>query len=157
MVSFGSKFVVLVFLGCTLYGADRSSWTNVKGLTTGQAVEVTDRKNQTIKGTLSAVAEDSISVATKQQTMSVARNDVSRVRVRPGARRKYMLVGMAVGAGAGLGLGAAGGESLAQTSGGDFAGIKPAVIGGCGAAGALVGAVVGSILGGHASTIYSVK
>jgi hypothetical protein len=110
-----------------------------------------------IKGELSGVSADSITVKTKHRTVVVPRSEVSTVRIRSGKRRRYALMGAAIGAGAGLGLGVAGSESLSNGAGGDLANLKPAITVGAGAAGALIGAVIGSVVGNRAITVYRAK
>jgi hypothetical protein len=82
---------------------------------------------------------------------------VARVSLRSSKRLNYTLVGLGVGAGVGAGIGAGAGESLNNTSGGDFANLKPAIIGAGCAIGALVGTLVGSGLGGRGATVYRAK
>lgn len=135
---------------------DPSSWENLKRLAPGQSIEVAQQTGERLTGKFSRVSEDSIAVARKAQIITVPRSAVSRVRVS-GKRLTYTLIGAAIGAAGGAGLGAAGGESLNQGSGGDFANLKPAVTAGCGVAGALVGAVVGSLLGNRGAIVYRAK
>ena len=151
--------LVLAGLGPALMAQNGSSdsWLNVRRLAQGSPIEVVDHKGASIKGTLAEVSDDSISVAGKKGTVAVPRSEVSRVRVRSSKGRTPTLVGMAIGAGAGLGVGAAAGARLANESGGDFANLKPAIIGVSGAVGALVGAVIGSVAGNRATTVYSAK
>lgn len=151
--------VVLTCFGGTMLGqaGDPHSWSSVRRLAPGQRIEVVSQRGKPLKGTLESVSEESIAVQVKGGTVAVPRSGVSRVRIRPDRGRKYALIGAAIGAGVGVGLGAAGGDSLAETSGGDFAGLKPLAMGAGGAVGALVGAITGSLLGNHGTTIYRAK
>ena len=88
--------------------------------------------------------------------IAVPRSAVAQVRIS-GKRRTYLVIGTVTGVAAGVGLGAAGGESLNQSSGGDFANRKPAITIGCGAAGALIGAMVGSWVGNRGTVVYRAK
>jgi hypothetical protein len=154
------RAVILTLLVCCSALAEPSgapnSWENLKRLAPGQSIEVTQQSGESLTGKLSAVSDDSITIARKGQIVAVPRATVSRVRVS-GKRRNYTLVGAAIGAAAGVGLGVAGGESLNQSSGGDFANLKPAITVGCGAAGALIGALVGSLAGNRGAVVYRAK
>jgi len=159
MLSLRILLLFLVGLGSTLAAqtSDSSSWASVRGLTPGRPIEVIDSQGAAFKGELSGVSADSITVNVKHRTVAVPRSEVSLVRVRSGKRRRYALIGAAIGAGAGLGLGVAGGESLSNGGGGDLANLKPAIIVGSGAAGALIGTVIGSVAGNRATTVYRAK
>ena len=159
ILSFRISLLVLAALGSSAAAqtTDSNSWTNVRSLTLGRPVEVIERQGTAIKGELSGVSADSISVNAKHRTVVVPRSEVSTVRVRSDKRRRYVLIGTAIGAGAGLGLGVAGSESLSSGGGGDLTNLKPAITVGSGAVGALIGAVIGSMAGNHATTIYQAK
>ena len=151
--------LVLAGIGSTLVAqtTDSSSWANVRGLTPGRPIEVIDRQGAAIKGELAGVSTDSITVNVKHRTVALPRSEVSLVRVRSGKRRRFALIGAAIGAGAGLGLGVAGGESLSNGGGGDLTNLTPAIIVGSGAAGALIGTFIGSVVGNRATTVYHAK
>jgi hypothetical protein len=153
-----TAILALLVCGSALAGprGDPSSWENLKRLAPGQSIQVARQNGETLVGKLAGVSEDSITVARKSQTIAVPRSAVSWVRVSR-KRRTHTLIGAAIGAAAGVGLGAAGGESLNQSSGGDFANLKPAITAGCGVAGALIGAVVGSLVGNRGTIIYRAK
>ena len=149
--------VALISWNVQAQSGDRKSWQSLSRLAPGQAIEVVNKKGESWKGTFAKVSRDSIELTAKQQSVTVPRAEVSRVRLRSGRHLKYTLIGMGIGAGAGAGLGAAGGESLAETSGGDFRNLKPAIIGVSCAVGALVGALVGSLIGDRHTTVYQAK
>lgn len=134
-----------------------SAWQNLRQLTTGQEIEVTQTKGSPVRGTFISFADESISVRDKEKEIAIPRADVSRVRLRPAGRGKYTWIGAAVGAGAGAGVGVGIGESLANQSGGDFRNLKPAIIGVSAGLGAVAGLLVGSALGGRHTTIYRAK
>ena len=159
MLSLRILVLFLAGLGSTVVAqtTDLNSWASVRGLTPGRPIEVIDRQGAAIKGELSGASADSITVNAKGRTVAVPRSEVSIVRARSGRRRRYALIGAAIGAGAGLGLGVAGGESLSNGSGGDFANLKPAITVGSGAVGALIGAVIGSVVGNRATTVYHAR
>ena len=151
--------LVLAGIGSTLVAqtTDSSSWANVRALTPGRLIEVIDRQGAAIKGELAGVSTDSITVNVKHRTVALQRSEVSLVRVRSGKRRRFALIGASIGAGAGLGLGVAGGESLSNGGGGDLTNLKPAIMVGSGAAGALIGTFIGSVVGNRATTVYHAK
>src|SRR5438552_3131744 len=159
MLSFRVSLLLMASGGSTVAAQtiDSNSWASVRSLTTGRPVEVIERQGAAMKGELSGVSADSITVNVKHRTVVVPRSEVLIVRVHSGKRRRYALIGAAIGAGAGLGLGVAGGESLSNGGGGDLANLKPAIIVGSGAAGALIGAVIGSVAGNRATTVYRAK
>ena len=136
---------------------DAASWQNLSRLAPGQSIEVTTKKGESLKGTFASVSDGAISLERKHQSVAVPQAEVARVRLLSSRRRNYMLIGLAVGAGAGAGIGAGAGESLNNTSGGDFANLKPAIIGAGCAIGALVGTLVGLWLGGRGATVYRAK
>jgi len=136
---------------------DTASWRNLSRLAPGQSIEVTTKKGESLKGTFASVSDGAISLERKHQSVAVPQAEVARVSLRSRKRLNYMLIGLAVGAGAGAGIGAGAGESLNNTSGGDFANLKPAIIGAGCAVGALVGTMVGWGLGGRGDTVYRAK
>jgi hypothetical protein len=159
MLSFRISLLLLAGLGSTVAAqtTDSNSWASVRSLTPGRPVEVIKRQGAAIKGELSGVSADSITVDAKHRTVDVPRSEVSAIRVRSGKRRRYALIGAVIGAGAGLGLGVAGSESLSNGAGGDLTNLKPAITVGAGAVGALIGAVIGSMVGNRATTVYHAK
>jgi hypothetical protein len=135
---------------------DPYSWENLKRLAPGQSIQVIQQKGELLNGKLGSVSEDSITLTREQQTIAVPRSAVLRVRIS-GKRRTYTLIGAAFGAAVGLALGATGSESVNQSSGGDFANLKPVITVGCGAAGALMGAMIGSLAGNRGTIVYRAK
>ena len=105
MLSLRIWLLFLVGLGSTLAAqtTDSSSWASVRGLTPGRSIEVIDRQGAAIKGTLAGVSDDSITVNVKHRPVAVPRSEVSLVRVRSGKRRRYAIIGAAIGAGLGWG------------------------------------------------------
>ncbi|HTS27305.1 MAG TPA: hypothetical protein VMH81_15620 [Bryobacteraceae bacterium] len=151
--------LALACLGTNLaaWTGDLTAWASVQRLAPGQSVEVVNQKGESFSGKLESVSEESIVILGKHHTATVPRTAVKRVQIRGSRRLRCTLIGAGIGAGAGLGLGAAGAESLANSSGGDFANLKPAIIGASGAAGALIGAVVGSAVGNRGTTVYRIR
>jgi hypothetical protein len=159
MVLFRITLLLLAGLGSRVAAqtTNSKSWESVRSLTPGRPVEVIERRSAAIKGELSSVSADSLTVSVKHRAIVLLRSEVSTVRVRSGKRRRYALIGAAIGAGAGLGLGVAGSESLSNGGGGDLTNLKPAITLGSGALGALIGAVIGSVVGNRGNTVYHAK
>ena len=135
-----------------------TAWQNLQQLRVGQETEVKKTGGATVRGTFVGFADESIALLVRQppqQEITIARNDVWRVRVRPARNKRYVWAGAAIGAAAGAGVGAGLGEQLANESGGDLRNLKPAIIAVCAGAGALAGALTGSALGGRYATIYA--
>jgi hypothetical protein len=147
----------LLGLNAAAQTPDRASWTNLGQLKSGESVEVSTVKGQTLKGRFVKVSDDAISLERKQQEVAVPRAEVARVARRSGKQRKATLIGLAIGAGAGAGVGAGAAQTLDRKSGGDFSNLKPAVIGAVCAIGALVGTVVGFSLGGRGTEVYRAR
>jgi hypothetical protein len=136
---------------------DQTSWQKLNRLTPGQQVEVNRRNGESLKGSFVSFSDDSISVRESQQDIVIPRNDVSRVRLRSRGRHKALWIGLAAGAGGGAAVGAGVAASVSNQSGGDFASLKPAVIGVCTGIGAVAGLAIGSILDSRHDTIYRAK
>src|SRR4030081_1908210 len=128
-------FAILT-LGTALNARDLTDWQNLRDLTAGRKIEVVKKGGETLKGTFTTFSPDAITLQTDQREVAVPRADVSRVR-RNSHRTRSTLIGAGVGGGAGAAVGAALSARLTNESGGDFADLEPAVIGGCVAAGAL--------------------
>jgi hypothetical protein len=137
--------------------SDRTSWQNLNGISSGQALQVRKSDGTTIKGTFASVSPDSLHLLVNQQDTAVARSDISQVQRQSAGRHKAMWLGLAIGGGAGAGIGAGIAEGVSSTSGGDFANLKPAVIGVIAAGGALAGLAIGSILDSRHNTLYKAK
>ena len=135
-------------------GSAESSWQNLAGLRAGQGIEVQQHKRETVKGAFVSFNGESLTLSVKKQETVIARTDVRRVRLT-GKGRKAMWIGAGVGAGAGVLFGTAAADRIANESGGDFAGIKPAITALTAAACALIGLGVGALIGGHHTTVYS--
>src|SRR6185369_996876 len=136
---------------------DPAAWQSLRQLAAGQKIQVVKRDGESLKGAFLGFSDDAIRFQTKQQEVSLPRADVSKIS-RPADRgRRNIWIGAAIGGAGGLVAGGLLGARLANESGGDFANLKPAVIGGTGAAGALVGALIGSVTGKRHTTIYRVK
>jgi hypothetical protein len=150
-----STLLCLVLITTAAFAGDTRSWANLRELSPGKPIEVMTTNGKTLSGSFVSFSEESISIRTKQQDVSVPRAEVSRVRHRPGARATW--IGAGIGAGAGAGIGYAGGQGLGNISGGDFARLTPAFAGAGAVVGALVGAVAGHLIGGRHTTIYRSK
>ena len=143
---------VAVFLAC-LTPVWAGEWGNLAGIRAGQGVEVTRKSGETARGEFVRFDEGTVSVRVKGQDTAIARAEVRRVRLT-GKGRKAMWIGAAIGAGGGLGIGAAAADRIANESGGDFNGLKPAITGAMAGVGAVIGMLVGSLVGGRHATVY---
>jgi hypothetical protein len=143
----------ILILGTALTARDLTDWQNLRQLSATRGIEVVKKDGEAVKGSLARFSDDAITLQTKQGEVTVVRTDVSRVRLRS-HRTRNTLIGAGIGAGAGAAVGAGLGVRLENESGGDFANLKGAVIGGFAAAGALVGAITGTFLGGRHAEIY---
>jgi hypothetical protein len=132
--------VLGIVLACAAR-AQQSSWERLSGLEAGQRVEVTTSAGA-VKGEFVRADAQGITVREKKGERSLAQADVMKVTLP--RRSRGIWIGLAIGAAGGLAAGAALGTRLENESGGDFSNLKPAVIGGCAAAGALIGAGIGA-------------
>jgi hypothetical protein len=136
---------------------DRTSWQNLSGILSGQPLKVRRSNGATVAGTFDSVSADSLHLRVDQQDITIPRSEVSQVQRQSASRHKAMWLGLAIGGGAGAGIGAGVAEGVSNTSGGDFANLKPAVIGVIAAAGALAGLAIGSVLDSRHNTLYKSK
>ncbi|MDT5272601.1 MAG: hypothetical protein QOH49_4787 [Acidobacteriota bacterium] len=118
-----------------------NDWSALKAVATGSKVEVKLKDGKTVKGKLTGVLDDALSLSVGGKPTDLKAGDVSRVyRVGGSSAGKAALIGAAVGAGAGAAVGASGGDEGFGPSNGVFA-AGFAVLGG--GAGALIGYAVG--------------
>ena len=92
--------------------SDRNSWQNLSHLSPGQSIEVRKTHGEAVSGKFASFDEKTIHINDGQQEISIARADVSRIRVHSRASHKAMWIGLAVGAGAGAAIGAGAGGAL---------------------------------------------
>lgn len=147
-----STLLGLVLISVSVFAADTRSWAGVRELTPGKPIEVTMKQGKRLNGSFVSSSEESIVIRTKDQESTVPRADVSRVELRKGSRAVLLGAGIGAGAGAVIGYGAA--RWGANESGGDFAGLTPAVSAIGAVIGALTGAIIGYFVGHHHSTVY---
>lgn len=150
--------VVLLALAPLSWTRDRETadWQNLRVIAPGQAIDIGKTGGESLKGDFVAFNADSVTVRTRRGELSIPKPDVARVRLR-GHRSRNTWIGAGIGAAAGAGIGAGIGESLSNTSGGDFANLKPAVAGATAVVGAAVGAILGSVLSGRHSEVYRAR
>lgn len=148
--------IALLVLGSMAQAGDRTRWENLRGLSTGERIEVSRRTHDGVKGTFVSVTDQSLQLRDGQQEITVPRSEVSKIRRSKGGH-KWMWIGLALGAGAGTGIGAGAGENLADESGGDFAGLKPAITGIGAGIGALTGLAIGHWIDSRHRTIYDIR
>ena len=151
-------FLIALLTPISAFAAgDRTSWQNLSGVSSGQPLKVRRSNGATVTGNFSSVSADSLHLLVNQQDMTIPRGEVSQVQRQSSGRHKAMWLGLAIGGGAGAGIGAGVAEGVSNTSGGDFANLKPAIIGVVAAAGALAGLAIGSVLDGRRNAIYKSK
>lgn len=150
--------VALLTIAPLSWASDRNvaDWRNLETLSSGQTIEVVKAGGESLKGNFVRFTDESLTVSTRKGEFNLAKVDVARVR-RHGHRSRNTWIGAGIGAAAGAGIGAGIGEGLSNTSGGDFANLKPAVAGATAVAGAAVGAVIGSMLSARHSDVYRAK
>jgi hypothetical protein len=136
-------------------GTSTSSWQNLGTLAAGQEIEVERANGTAVKGAFIGFTDQSVSVRGKLSEIAIPRGDVYRVRLRRAGYRKYAWIGAAIGAGAGAGAGAGLADRAAYQSGGDYAGLKPAIIGLSAGVGALAGALIGTAIGNKRTIVYA--
>ncbi len=83
----------------------KSDWANLRLLTAGSEIRVIATGQQTIRGTLWSVNEDTLIVG-QQGERTLARSMVRSVSVKKSHRIRHMLIGLGAGAAGGLGAGA---------------------------------------------------
>jgi small nuclear ribonucleoprotein (snRNP)-like protein len=121
-----------------------NDWSRISSVASGSKLKVKLKSGKTVEGNLNSVSESSISVATKNTTQDIKRDDVQTVhRVVKKSALPATMIGMAVGAGAGAALGAIG--SANDTSG--FDKLDHAVTAGLAVVGAIAGTVTGYFIG----------
>ena len=135
---------------------DTADWQNLRVLASGQAVEIGKTGGEFLKGAFVTFNADSLTVRARGGELSIRKPDVVRVRLR-GHRSRNTWIGAGIGAAAGAGIGVGIGDSVNNTSGGDFANLKPAIAGATAVVGAAVGAILGSVLSGRHSEVYRAR
>lgn len=141
--------VGLLLISCGL-GTDRESWQNLAALKPGQKVEVRTA-DRNVSGEFVRFDDRALTLRDKKGERVITQAEVTRVSTAKKGRAIW--IGAIAGAGGGLAVGAAAAERVNNESGGDFAGLKPAVI----ALGAGVGALIGTGIGAavrRATVIY---
>jgi hypothetical protein len=118
-------------------------WSALKAVETGSKLSVKLKTGKTVKGRLTGVTDDALSLSVKNKPADLKREDVQSVyQVRGKSATKATLIGLGAGAGAGAALGAA-----ADSSSDGFEGIDTAVTAGLTVLGAAAGALTGFLIG----------
>lgn len=127
--------------------AAAGDWSALKAIAAGSKLAVKLKSGSTVKGRLTAVSDDALSLSVKNKPADLKREDVQSVyRVMDKSATKETLIGMGVGAGAGAALGAAG-----SSADDGFDKLDRAVTAGLTVIGAGVGALVGYAVGRRGS------
>lgn len=125
------------------------SWASVMERAPGHRVEVVTQKMKAYQGEVTVVDENSLTLRTGRDVITLARPEVYRVSLRtPSKRVRNALIGAAIGAGAGIALGAAAFGNTSES--GETAG----AIGCYGPIGAAAGAVIGAAVPTGSETLY---
>lgn len=94
-------FALLLLTGATSLRAQ--SWTRVQALSPGTQIRIVDSSGTQLKGTLTSVTNDAISIQTGSGETAVERTRVRRVEAREGSRRlRNTLIGAGIGVAVGL-------------------------------------------------------
>jgi hypothetical protein len=150
--------IYLVGIACASRAqVDRTSWTNVSGLQTGQKIQIVEMNSKKHSGTFVTVSNTAIAYQDAAGEQTIQKQDVRSVKLMENKHRlrNALLIG-GLGAGVGAGIGAAEFHSCTSQS---FC-IQPAGKGAYAGIGAAVGfaggAVVGALTPSH-TTIYRVN
>ena len=117
-----------------------NDWSALKAVAAGSKLEVKLKDGKTVKGKLTGVSDEALSLTVGGKPTDLKAGDVLRVyRVGGSSAGKAALIGAAAGAGTGAAVGASGDEGFGPSNGVFAAGF--AVLGG--GAGALIGYGIG--------------
>ena len=121
-----------------------NDWSRISSVAPGSKLKIKLKSGKTVEGNLNSVSESSISLATKNASQDIKREDVQTAhRVVKKSALPATMIGMAVGAGAGAALGVIG--STSDDSG--FDKLDHAVTAGLTIIGAIAGTVTGYFIG----------
>ena len=119
-----------------------NDWSRISSVASGSKLKIKLKSGKTVEGSLNSVSDSSISLATKNTTQDIKRDDVQTVhRVVKKSALTATMIGMAVGAGAGAALGAIGSNDSS------FDKLDHAVTAGLTVVGAIAGTVTGYFIG----------
>jgi hypothetical protein len=146
--------IIVVFLGfpAALFAQkQQGQWTDLRGLRTGQGIEVIETSMKHHGGEFVSVSDEMLTLQENGSDIAVKREDVVRVSTTSGARRGehaviVLLAGAAIGAATGVGIG-----STPSAEGAFFTRGIGALVGII--VGAPTGAAIGALIPCHA-TIY---
>ena len=121
-----------------------SDWSALRAVASGSKLVVKQKNGKTVKGKLSSVSDDALTLSVKNAPLNVKREDVLSVyQVKKKSATKATLIGLGVGAGAGAALGAA---AVINDDYG-FDKLDRAVMGGLTVLGGAAGALTGYLFG----------
>ena len=125
-------------------GGPTSDWSALRAVASGSKLVVKQKNGKTVKGKLSSVSDDALTLSVKNAPLNVKREDVLSVyQVKKKSATKATLIGLGVGAGAGAALGAA---AVINDDYG-FDKLDRAVMGGLTVLGGAAGALTGYLFG----------
>ncbi len=140
----GCVFVALAVFASQMQAASQE-WAVVQGLAPGARVQVSLRDGKTVSGSIDHVTVDAVYLQTKKETVTISRDEISRLYVKKKQRSALIIL---AGAGAGAAVGGAVGAKLMENENG----YAPAVAGSV-ALFALVGAGVGALARGSGQSL----
>ena len=84
-------------------------WSVVQGLPSGEEMVIRLKDGKSVKGKVTSVTSDELSLTRKHKTETVRREDISQIYhlKRKAEKGKYAAIGTGIGAGAGAGIGVA--------------------------------------------------
>ena len=86
-----------------------NDWSTVQNVPPGDELIINLKSGKSLKGKMSSVNDDGLSVVRKNKTETIRRDDISRIeqRKRKAEKGKYAAIGAGIGAGSGLAIGLA--------------------------------------------------
>ena len=129
--------LILLPLAAPRGDAQQGEWQNLAQLKTGQTVKVIDHKKNALVGEFVRFTETDLTMIVNKQAKTIDRDSVARVTTSGGHRRRNAVIGLAAGAAVG---GAFAGCCIEHKS--DYAGTAAGSVGGLGAIGAGIGALI---------------
>ena len=119
-----------------------NDWSSLRTVASGSKLEIKLKNGKSVKGKLSSVSDNALSLSVSNKPVDLNRQDVLSVyQVSGKSARKPTLIGLGVGAGAGAVIGAAGNDSDG------FFISRGQLAAGLGVLGAGAGALVGFAIG----------
>ena len=102
-------FTLLALIaGPSLRAVEKSDWSSLKQIATGQTIKVTVKDGTSSQGDFQSATEDALVLRVAGGDRSIARDTIRRVSLKMSSHRgKHAIIAAAIGGGAGLGAGIA--------------------------------------------------